>query len=881
MAHTTGQESTTAPTGTNQVPTFHADNSGTTNDPYLDIQIVSGTPWSFVGTSATVEATATPLTLTQPAGVADGDLLIATISSRSTATTAPTATGWTAVNSQNNNNTLTTGSAIGSGAMLYQIRSGTPTLAFTLPTGISVAQGRITAYRGQAATSPLDVSTAVTAAAGTAVSVTGLTTTQDDDLIVAMTAGGQEATWASFTNVTIPLTASGAVDTTTAPSTTAWIKRAETITTSGADTSLGVFDAVRTGTGATGNLTVTASISAGHVVIAGAFRLARSTADAWNDNDKTADITLSNNDKTATGTTTTSYVRSTQTQANEITGKFYAEFRVDVRTSSSATALVPVSSVISTGTNIADVALSSGAIRIDGNPTGVSLGSAFAAGDVVCMAWDAGAEIIWWRKNGGNWNNNSSADPATSANGISISTFPTGNYALRFRGAAAAEAVTIRTELAEYTQSVPSGFTSWMGETPSNFGVTVSATAVTGTGAIGTSVVPQSVNVPVTDVNATGAIGTATATITTSVSTSITSVTGTGAIGDVVVTGKANVVPTEVHGTGAIGTATVTGGVGISTTVTAVTGTGAIGTATVVGKANVSATAVTGTGAIGTATVTGGIGITASATAVTSTGAIGTATVVGKANVSPTSVTGLGASGSVSITAGGSVSVGVGGVQATGSIGTVTVTANQAIGVPVTAVSGGGAIGTASIAGKANVSVTEIHGTGSVGTVVVIASQVINIPVSGVEATGLIGTVTIITEGEVIIPPGSGQRDGDGGRAGARKRRRPKIFTIIVQEAKKLVERPMPLRKKRKKLAKIIAEEVLPEVGGLLASDQLLLELMIRRQLEKIPLGQLHTAAWPQLQEMLMQVITDAEQTAQRLRIEAEDEDDLLLLLTS
>jgi hypothetical protein len=236
-------------------------------------------PWSFVGVSAVVTATATPLTLTEPAGVADGDLLVACIASRSTATTAVTNTGWTAVGSQNNNNALTTTSALASGTMLYRVKSGTTDLTFDIPAGVSVAMGQIVAYRGSATTTPLDVSTAVTTAVNTlAVSVTGLTTTQDDDLIVAMAAGGQEAAWSAFSNVTTPLTASGATDTTTAPSTTAWIERADNLTTTGNDTSLAIFDAVRTTTGATGNLTATASLGAGHVVIAGAFKIAAAAA---------------------------------------------------------------------------------------------------------------------------------------------------------------------------------------------------------------------------------------------------------------------------------------------------------------------------------------------------------------------------------------------------------------------------------------------------------------------------------------------------------------------------------------------------------------------------------------------------------------------------
>ena len=270
-----------APTDTNNnIYAKSADTAGTTDDPYLSVLL--GTPWSIVGVSTSVvQAASATITLTEPAGVAPGDLLVACFAVRTTVsgTNPMSVTGWTSVNFQGNNNvSATAGSAIASGSMWYVVRGASaPTLAFSMQGSWSVGIGQLIAYRGHTLTAaPLDVSTAGTTATGiSAVSVTGLTTTQDDDLIVAMAAGGQEATWSGFSNVTTPIGASGATDTTTAPSTTAWIERGETITTSGADTSLGIFDAVRTGTGATGNLTVTASIASGHVVVAGAFKIRR------------------------------------------------------------------------------------------------------------------------------------------------------------------------------------------------------------------------------------------------------------------------------------------------------------------------------------------------------------------------------------------------------------------------------------------------------------------------------------------------------------------------------------------------------------------------------------------------------------------------------
>ena len=53
-----------------------------------------------------------------------------------------------------------------------------------------------------------------------------------------------------------------------------WLERAEQVTGTGNDTSLAIFDAVKQTAGATGNLIATASLQAGHVVIAGSFKLA-------------------------------------------------------------------------------------------------------------------------------------------------------------------------------------------------------------------------------------------------------------------------------------------------------------------------------------------------------------------------------------------------------------------------------------------------------------------------------------------------------------------------------------------------------------------------------------------------------------------------------
>lgn len=265
--------------GSNNGATFaSADASGTTTDPFIIVTESGANTWQFVAVSAVTEVTTTSMTLTEPTGAAQGDLLVAVISSRTTATTSITLpAGWALVDEQKNNSTATTTSALASGMMAYIIRgSSAPSYAFTLPAGISVALGRVIAYRNAAQSSTKDANTSFTTATNTtAVSGTGLTTTQDDDLIVAAACGGQEASWTNFAAATDPTISSGTGSGSTAhPSAGVWQERADSNTTTGADTSLAIFDAVKTTTGATGNLTATASQGAGHVVVAGAFKLA-------------------------------------------------------------------------------------------------------------------------------------------------------------------------------------------------------------------------------------------------------------------------------------------------------------------------------------------------------------------------------------------------------------------------------------------------------------------------------------------------------------------------------------------------------------------------------------------------------------------------------
>ena len=132
--------------------------------------------------------------------------------------------------------------------------------------------GRIVAYRNVNTSSPKDTQTSfTTATASTAVSGTGLTTTQIEDLIVAMACGGQEAAWSCVQRDR----SGGCVGRDQSPPRRrrrGW-SAPTAVTTTVPTLRSAIFDAVKLTAGATGNLTATASVAAGHVVIAGAFKI--------------------------------------------------------------------------------------------------------------------------------------------------------------------------------------------------------------------------------------------------------------------------------------------------------------------------------------------------------------------------------------------------------------------------------------------------------------------------------------------------------------------------------------------------------------------------------------------------------------------------------
>src|SRR4029077_8118068 len=97
-----------------------------------------------------------------------------------------------------------------------------------------------------------------------------------------------------------------------------------------------------------------------------------------------------------------------------------------------------------------------GGVQISGGPN-------FSVGKVISVAYDTVNRRGWIRHSGNNlWNSNAANDPATNVGGYDLSAF-NGPMAIAAR-VYQNDVFTIRTRAAEFTQPIPAGYLSWMGE---------------------------------------------------------------------------------------------------------------------------------------------------------------------------------------------------------------------------------------------------------------------------------------------------------------------------------------------------------------------------------------------------------------------------------
>lgn len=90
----------------------------------------------------------------------------------------------------------------------------------------------------------------------------------------------------------------------------------------------------------------------------------------------------------------------------------------------------------------------------------------WTSGNTLCFAIDIDTGLMWFRVNGGNWNNNAGADPVAELLGLDVHMlFSNAGNGLLWPGCnmGNTSATSLFLLTADFTQAVPTGYTSWSG----------------------------------------------------------------------------------------------------------------------------------------------------------------------------------------------------------------------------------------------------------------------------------------------------------------------------------------------------------------------------------------------------------------------------------
>lgn len=186
-------------------------------------------------------------------------------------------------------------------------------------------------------------------------------------------------------------------------------------------------------------------------------------ATTWDPAKKDASITLSNGNLTATGTLATD--RSVlSTLSHVTTGKYYFEILINAASGGGLEVIGLGNASTALGNFLGFTVNSIGWLRdnrVISNNSLITNINTWTTGDTLSVAVDLTAQLIWFRVNAGNWNNNGSANPATGVGGISISGMAAGPYFAAYTSGAINSQATANFGGSAFAQSVPSGFSMW------------------------------------------------------------------------------------------------------------------------------------------------------------------------------------------------------------------------------------------------------------------------------------------------------------------------------------------------------------------------------------------------------------------------------------
>jgi len=186
------------------------------------------------------------------------------------------------------------------------------------------------------------------------------------------------------------------------------------------------------------------------------------------DGPSSSSFTLSNSNRTALRTASSTTPVAARTTVTRSTGKYYHEFTyIASHGSSDAIGIVlstGTASDMNNGNNSGVVFLNFGPGQIYSNNSNTgSLSTSFTAGDVIGIATDLDNHRIWFRKSAGNWNNSGTANPATNTGGFTLASGLFGPaVSLGNTGSVAGDGFTMNCGQVSYANAAPSGFGNWL-----------------------------------------------------------------------------------------------------------------------------------------------------------------------------------------------------------------------------------------------------------------------------------------------------------------------------------------------------------------------------------------------------------------------------------
>ena len=190
-------------------------------------------------------------------------------------------------------------------------------------------------------------------------------------------------------------------------------------------------------------------------------RVVAAATTTWNPSDKNAAITLSNGNLTYSGANNADAgVRSI---ASRSSGKYYWELTLDAFQNGVAI----FAGIASASWGLDHMSSSAQSIgwrdngKVQQDGSDLATIESWSGGTVLGFALDLDNAKIWFRKDGGNWNNDAGANPATNTNGIAVSGLTGAVYAggdVGLVGGGATTTITANFGATAFAQTAPSGF---------------------------------------------------------------------------------------------------------------------------------------------------------------------------------------------------------------------------------------------------------------------------------------------------------------------------------------------------------------------------------------------------------------------------------------